>query len=94
MIDVNTGKIAYAVLSFGGGFVGWGNKLFAVPWQKLYLLKPDSKHEGHLDRKFVLNVPKEQLKNAPGFDKDNWPDPQDLGWLRDIYVFYGCEPYW
>jgi len=94
MIDIDTGRVAYAVLSFGGGFMGMGNKLFAVPWQKLHLLKPDSRHEGHLDRKFILNVPKDQLENAPGFDRDNWPDLEDLDWLQNVYAYYGCDPYW
>jgi hypothetical protein len=94
MLDVDTGMISYAVLSSGGGFMGSGNKLFAVPWQKIVLLKADSEHEGHLDRKFMLDVPKELLKDAPGFDPDNWPDVKDSSWLRDVYIYYGCEPYW
>ena len=94
MMDIDEGNIVYAVLSFGGGFMGSGNKLFVIPWQKLHLLKADSKHEGHLDRKFMLDVSKEQLKDAPGFDKDDWPDLEDLGWLEEVYIFYGCVPYW
>ena len=64
MLDVATGTIAYAVLSFGGVF-GVGDKLFAVPWQSLALDVDD--------KWFVLNLEPEQLKNAPGFDKDHWP---------------------
>ncbi len=94
MIDIDRGKIAYAVLSFGGGFMGAGNKLFAVPWQRLALLQADSKHEGHLDRKFVLDVSKEQIKDAPGFDRDNWPRADDIAWLENLYSYYDCKPYW
>jgi sporulation protein YlmC with PRC-barrel domain len=94
MIDLNAGRVAYAVLSFGGGFVGVGNKLFAVPWSRLNLLGPDSSHEGHLDRKFMLAVTKEELENAPGFDKDHWPDMNDLAWLQYLYSYYDCVPYW
>src|SRR5438105_9704065 len=68
MLDVPTGRVAYAVLSFGG-FLGMGNKLFAVPWDALTL--DEENHE------FILNVDKQTLDNAPGFDKDNWPDMAD-----------------
>jgi sporulation protein YlmC with PRC-barrel domain len=85
MIDLDNGRIAYAVLSFGG-FLGVGSKLFAIPWQALSL--DTEKHE------FVLNVDKELLKNAPGFDKDNWPDFADRSWGSGIYQYYGYQPYW
>ena len=85
MIDLATGQIAYCVLSFGG-FLGIGNKLFAVPWSALSL---DLK-----DHAFILNVNKEQLKNAPGFDKNKWPDMTDREWGATIYGFYKITPYW
>jgi len=87
MIDVNSGRIAYAVLSFGG-FLGLGDKLFAIPWQALSL--DTEKHA------FVLSVGKETLKNAPGFDKDNWPKSleEDDTWLVEVYDYYGYGPYW
>lgn len=85
MMDIRAGRVAYVVLSFGG-FLGLGDKLFAVPWDALAL---------DTNRKvFVLNVKKETLKNAPGFDKDNWPLTGDSDWLASIYQFYGFEPYW
>lgn len=65
MLDVPTGRVAYAVLSFGG-FLGIGDKLFAIPWRALTLNERD--HE------FILDVDKQRLENAPGFNKDNWPD--------------------
>jgi hypothetical protein len=85
MIDLETGRVAYAVLSFGG-FLGMGNKLFALPWEALRL--DTDRHE------FVLNVDKEVLKKAPGFDKDNWPDFADRSWGAGIYRYYGHRPYW
>jgi sporulation protein YlmC with PRC-barrel domain len=85
MLDVPTGRIAYAVLSFGG-FLGMGNKLFAVPWDALTL--DEDKKE------FVLNVDKQKLENAPGFDKDNWPDMANKTWGATIYTYYGKQPYW
>src|SRR5690348_4501619 len=71
MIDVPTGRVAYAVVSFGG-VLGMGTKLFAIPWTS-FTLDEDNKC-------FLLNVPKDRLKAAPGFDKDNWPDMADPNW--------------
>jgi sporulation protein YlmC with PRC-barrel domain len=73
MLELQTGRVAYVVLSFGR--VHWmpNNKLFAVPWEVLSI----SFH----DKKFILNVSEETLKSAPGFDRDNWPDVADFGWL-------------
>lgn len=82
MIDLPSGRVAYAVLSFGG-FMGMGDKLFAVPWSKLTV--DEDNHE------FVLDVDKRTLENAPGFDKDNWPDMADPDWNSQIRAHYGTE---
>jgi len=85
MIDLDSGRIAYAVLSFGG-FLGMGDKLFAIPWQSL---------EVDLDEKcFRFDVDKETLEKAPGFDKDNWPETQDYEIVTTVYDYYGVDnPY-
>jgi sporulation protein YlmC with PRC-barrel domain len=85
MIDLDDGRVAYCVLSFGG-FLGMGNKLFAVPWGAMTL---DTANHA-----FVLDVPKERLKEAPGFDKDHWPDLTDEDVRSEIYGFYNVAPYW
>lgn len=85
MLDVLSGQIAYAVLSFGG-FLGMGDKLFALPWQALKL---DTDNE-----RFILDVDKERLRNAPGFDKNHWPSMADLQWAADIHSYYNYPPYW
>jgi hypothetical protein len=89
MIDRDSGRVAYAVLSFGG-VLGLGDKLFAIPWDALRLSTEE--------KAFFLDVDKEQLKNAPGFDKDNWPGTNGGndtdGWLVEVYEYYGYEPYW
>ncbi|CUI04925.1 PRC-barrel domain-containing protein [Massilia antarctica] len=82
MLDMRTGQVAYAVLAFGG-MLGLGEKLFAVPWQALHL--------DTVNKRFVLNVEKERLKNAPGFDPDAWPDMSDVGWAKQIHGFYGID---
>lgn len=82
MIDTNDGRVAYAVLSFGG-FMGMGDKLFAVPMDALEL---DTE-----DKCFVLDKSKETLKDAPGFDKSNWPDTASSAWRESIHSYYGVE---
>jgi len=84
MLDVRSGRVSYAVLSFGG-FLGMGEKLFAVPWNALTL--------DTVNKRFVLNVEKERLENAPGFDKDSWPNMADESWASEIHTFYGTKPY-
>lgn len=79
MLDTDNGTIAYYVLSFGG-FMGMGDKYFAIPPEAMTL---DTKAEC-----FILNVSKEQLKNAPGFDKDNWPNMADPAFRDEIYSYY------
>jgi len=85
MIDVISGRVAYAVLSFGG-FMGIGNKLFALPWSAITV--DESK------KRFVVNVTKELLEKMPGFDKEHWPDLGDLEYAASIYCQWGVTPYW
>lgn len=81
MIDLRTGKVAYVVLSFGG-LLGLGDKLFAVPWTALC--------RDHEDNRWILDVPREKLEQAPGFDKNQWPSVTDLAWAAEIDAFYGA----
>lgn len=85
MLDVNDDQIAYAVLSFGG-FLGIGDKLFAVPWGALKL-DPGKK-------RFVLDQSKERLEAAPGFDKKHWPDMANRSFGVEIYDYYNIPKYW
>ena len=85
MIDIPSGRIAYVVLSFGG-VLGLGNKLFAIPWSAVTVDE---------DKKcLILDVDKQTLENAPGFEKDAWPDMADTVWGAEIYHYYGASPYW
>ena len=85
MIDIASGRIAYAVLSFGG-ILRMGNKLFAVPWSALRVDEDE--------KCFILDVDKKTLENAPGFDKDKWPDMTDTTWGSEVFRYYGATPYW
>ena len=85
MIDLDRGRIAFAVLSFGG-FLGMGDKLFAIPWQAFTV--------DTAQKRLVLNAKKELLEKATGFDKDKWPNMADLAWGATLYGYYGYKPYW
>lgn len=85
MIDIGDSRIAYAVLSVGG-FLGMGDKYFAVPWDSLEL--------DTANKCMVLNTDKEAFEKAPGFDKDNWPDFADRVWGASIYNHYNVTSYW
>ena len=80
MLDTDSGRIRYAVMS-SGGFLGMGDRLFAVPWGALQL-------DSH-NKRFILDVDAERLKAAPGFDKDHWPDMADKTWAADLHAYYG-----
>jgi len=80
MVNTHSGDVDYAVVSFGG-FLGMGDKLFAVPLQAF---NTDTDAE-----KMILDVPKDRLESAPGFDKDNWPKHGDTKWTQDVRTYYG-----
>ena len=80
MLDIDSGKVCYAVLSFGG-FLSLGEKLFAVPWSALTV---DTEN-----RRFVMDADEERLKKAPGFDTDHWPNMADATWEKSVHAYYG-----
>ncbi len=77
MINVHDGTIEYLILEFGG-FIGIGEKLFAVPFSALRL-NPE-------ERNFILDVDREFLESAPGFNKDHWPETNSH--------YYNVNTYW
>jgi sporulation protein YlmC with PRC-barrel domain len=85
MIDIPSGRVAYVVLSVGG-VLGMGNKLFALPWDVLTVDEDE--------KCFICDVDKQTLKNAPGFDKDNWPDMADPAFASRLHSHYGTRPDW
>jgi hypothetical protein len=84
MIDKISGKVAYAVLSFGG-FLGMGEDYYPVPWA---MLRYDTDLGG-----YRLNLTKDQLEQAPKFS-----DSQGWNWNREndrrVYQYYEANPYW
>jgi sporulation protein YlmC with PRC-barrel domain len=88
VVEPASGSIEYAVVSFGG-FLGMGDKLFAVPFS---LLKAPDVPEGDRLAHFTLNVDKARMEKAPGFDKNNWPDVSAPNWGDEIHRYYGTSP--
>jgi hypothetical protein len=85
VLDKTKGIVRYVVLSFGG-FLGLGDKYFALPWNAI--------HYDENEECFILNIDKERLKNAPSFDKNNWPDMSDRQFAEKIYTYYGSRADW
>jgi len=85
VIDPRTGRVAYVVMSFGG-FLSMGEKLFAIPFSSF--------EYDMTNNQYVLQVPKDRLERAPGFDADHWPSMSDEKWNRDLHTYYGHSPYW
>lgn len=84
MIDLETGKVAYAVLSFGS-VLGLGGKYFAIPFRAL-TIDEDNK-------RLVLNIEKSRLERAPGFDKNDWPDMSSPSFSEQVHSYYGVNQY-
>lgn len=82
MLDLDRGCVEYAVLSFGG-FLGIGEKLFAIPWQSMTL---DT--ENHA---WMVDVSEERLDRAPGFDRDHWPDMGEASYRDSISSFWAVN---
>ena len=85
VIDPSTGRVAYAVVSFGG-FLSLGEKLFAIPFSAFKY--------NEAENEYVLDVPKDRLKAAPGFDAGHWPSLAEEKWNRDVHTYYERPPYW
>jgi sporulation protein YlmC with PRC-barrel domain len=83
MLDMRSGKIAYAVMSYGG-VLTMGEKLFAVPWSALKL--------DTANKMMRLDMDKSRVETAPGFDPNDWPDMADQTWANEIHAYYNATP--
>ena len=83
VVDIDTGRIVYAVLE-SGGFLGIGDKLLPVPWRSLAALPSEGI--------FFLNQSKEQMAKAPAFDRKDVPNMGDARWGTNVFKYYGAPP--
>jgi sporulation protein YlmC with PRC-barrel domain len=85
LIDLETGRIRFAILSFGG--FGRGSKFFTVPWELLRF----SEH----DKKYILDIPRDIIEKGAGYDSmEKVLDKADTNWLGDKYEYYSNKPEW
>ena len=87
VLDANTGRVRYAAVTYGG-FLGIGNKMFAVPFEAF---KMQRSADDPSDIVLVLDVTPEQLKGSVGFDENSWPDFADKQYTAEIYKRYKVE---
>jgi hypothetical protein len=85
-IDSTPSSMVYVVLA-AGGFLGLGEKYVAIPMRALQL-KPDDEDE------FILDIDTERLTNAPGFDKEDWPNMAAPTRGEQIHAYYGQQAHW
>lgn len=85
MIDKRSGRIAYAVMSFGG-FLGIGERYHPLPWATL---KYDTRQGG-----YVVGLTREQLEGAPTFGRAEAPAWGDRAYETGIHDYYKAPPYW
>jgi len=85
MIDKQSGRIAYAVMSFGG-FLGIGERYHPLPWSTL---KYDTRQNG-----YVVGLTKEQLEKAPTYAEGETPAWGDRAYEKRIHDYYRTDPYW
>jgi sporulation protein YlmC with PRC-barrel domain len=79
VIDIDDGSLVYAAIKTGG-FLGFGEKLLAVPWESLAPVPSEGL--------FIIDQSKAKLEKASSFDANNWPDVGDQKWRAGIYEFY------
>ena len=80
VLDTNTGKVRYAAVTYGG-FLGLGDKLFAVPFEAFKVrVNPEDRDETMM----VLNITQQQLEGAQGFDQDHWPNFADRKFTDEL----------
>jgi PRC-barrel domain len=85
MVDKRSGKIAYAVMSFGG-FLGIGERYHPLPWATL---KYDTKQGG-----YVVGLTKQQLEGAPTYAANERPAWEDRAYETRLHDYYKTTPYW
>jgi osmotically-inducible protein OsmY/sporulation protein YlmC with PRC-barrel domain len=80
VVNPVSGVIEYAIVSLDE-LLGRRNRLFAIPWSSLRL----SSSSDYV----LLDVDRERLERAPGFEREHWPDLADPAWRRSIHEYYG-----
>ena len=84
MLDKRSGRVCYAVMSFGG-FLGIGERYHPLPWS---VLTYDTDKGG-----YVVNLSRQELEGAPSYGASDMPNYDDPVWGRKVYDYYDA-PFW
>ena len=87
VLDPRRSRVSYFVMK-SGGFLGMGDKLFAIPWSVMRVHRMENKD------KLVLDLPKEKFTKAPEYHDKDWTAMSDPEWVKEVYDYYGAKPYW
>jgi sporulation protein YlmC with PRC-barrel domain len=85
ILDLHSGRTTYVVISLGG-FLGIGDRLYAVPWELFSVRRGEPQ--------LFVDLDKAVLADAPSFDRARWPDMSEETWIQDIQLHYAQKPYW
>jgi sporulation protein YlmC with PRC-barrel domain len=86
VLDLESGRIAYAIVTRDSGTLGGNARLFPVPWAAL--------HQSAQANTYVIDATTDILKNAPSFDNSHLPDWTNVKWNDDLYAHYKLHPWW
>lgn len=87
VLDASTGTIRYVAVTYGG-FIGIGDKMFAVPFEAFKCQQDPDDRDEHV---LVLDVTQKQLEGAKGFDQDHWPNFGDRNFTGELDKRYGVD---
>ena len=85
MLDKTSGRVAYAVMSFGG-FLGLGEDYYTLPWA---VLRYDIEREA-----YVVDITEEQLRQAPARSPEGGDPEDERAWEEHVHRYYNAAPYW
>ena len=85
VIDITSGRVAYALLAVGG-FLGMNRKLMPIPWSTVTV--------DRVYQRCIINIGLERLIDAPSLDGDLLPRMADPSWATSVHDYFGCKPYW
>jgi sporulation protein YlmC with PRC-barrel domain len=85
MLEKSSGRVAYAILSFGG-FLGIGDRYYPLPWEKLTY---NTELGG-----YVIDINRDVLEGAPSYTDQATASWNDEAWARGVYAYYGTHPFW
>ena len=90
VIDPKSTRVQYVAVTYGG-FLGLGDKMFAVPMHAIKVQQDPDHHDRVV---LVLDVTKEQMNGAQGFDENSWPSFSDSNFSNELHRRYKVEDHW